>query len=445
MKFKNRLIIVFILTLIPLTGFSSTEYLFPQPPDTISASYEGGPFSMVLNPVFSDTSGKSFFAYRYFAYNEGDKANHFLGFSLFGLSFMYSRYNEIYRSDTDIHSDSSSDLYYINKGFFLANTFGFGAGYTFSRSNNKDYDDYKAFNAGFLLRPSQYISFGFTMQDIKGEYSGGDINRRDTYSISIRPYFQNITLSMDGSKLSSEKFTDMAYSFSGNIKFPNDIELTGKVDTDKNLQFALSIPLFFRTRYPSSMVIDGYASSFKNSKADYSSAGISYSIARNTKAKEFHGTHNLLHIKFDRPIKEVERPSFFAERSPVFTELLSAIINAGDDRTMEGLLIEIDRVNFGMAQIQEIREEILKVKLRGKKVYAVLNYPGNKEYYMASAADKIYFTPNTPFYLTGLSAQIYFFKGILDKAGIEFESVRFGKYKSLNEPLTRESISPEFR
>ncbi len=445
MKFNSILLIAIILTLMPLTSISASEEIFPLPPDAISASYEGGPFSMVLNPVFSDTSGKSSFAYRYFSYNEGERANHFLGFNLFGLSFMYSRYNEIYSSETDGYTDSASDLYYINKGFFIANTFGFGGGYSFSKSNNKDFDRYKAFNAGFILRPSQYISFGFTMRDMKGEYSGGDIYRRDTWSISIRPYFQNITLSMDGSKLSNEKFEDMDYSFSGNIKFFNDMELTGKIDTDKNIQFALSIPLFFRTKYPSSMVIDGYASSFENSRGDYRSAGFSYSIARNTKAKEFHGTHNLLHIKFDRPIKEVERPAFFAEKNPVFTELLSAIINAGDDRTIEGLFIEIDRVHFGMAQIQEIRDEILKIKSRGKKIYAVLNYPGNKEYYLASTADTIYFTPNSPFHLTGLSAQVYFFKGILDKAGIEYESVRFGKYKSLNEPLTRGSMSPEFR
>lgn len=445
MKFILKILLVYIIIFSSLTGLFAEENLFPLPPDAISASYEGGPFSMVLNPVFSDTAGKSFFAYRYFAYNQKNNPNHFLGFNIFGLSFMYSRYNNIYSNSMGQYIDSNTNLFHINKGFFFGNTFGFGAGYTFSKGDNYFFDEYSAFNAGFLLRPSRFFSFAFTMHDINGKYSEGRLKRRDTYSLSLHPYFQNITLSADGSKLSNEKFNDMDYTFSGSIKLPNDMELTGKIDTDKNLQFALSIPFFFRTKYPSSMVIDGYGSSFQNSRANYYSAGISYSIARNTKAKEFYSTDNLLYIKFDRPIKEVERPVFFSKKNPVFTELLSAIINAGDDRTIKGLFIEIDQVPFGIAQIQEIRNEILKIKEQGKKVYAVINYPGNKEYYLASTADKIYFTPNSPFYLTGLSAQVYFFKGLLDKAGIEYESISFGKYKSLNESATRETMSPEFR
>ncbi|MFA5519367.1 MAG: signal peptide peptidase SppA, partial [Spirochaetota bacterium] len=261
----------------------------------------------------------------------------------------------------------------------------------------------------------------------------------------LHPYFQNITLSADGTKLSNEKFKDMDYAFSGNIKLPNDMELTGKIDTDKNIQFALTIPFFFRSKNSHSIMIDGYGSSFKNSRLNYYSAGISYSFARNAKAKEFYSANNLLYIKFDQPIKEVERTFFLSKKNPVFTELLGTIVNAGNDNTIQGLFIEIEQVPFGMAQIQEIRNEILKIKAQGKKVYALMNYPGNKEYYLASTADKIYFTPNSPFYLTGLKAQVYFFKGLLDKAGIEYESISFGKYKSLNESAIRETMSPEFR
>lgn len=439
-----RTALLFIIIFSPITSLFSKEALFPIPPDAISASYETGPFSMVLNPVFSDTVGKSYFAYRYFAYNQKDNPNHFLGFNAFGFSFMYSRYNNIYSNNMDQYIDANTNLFHLNKGFFFGNTFGFGAGYTFSKSDNHFFDDYSAFNAGFLLRPSRFLSFAFTMHDINGKHSKGSINRRDTYSISLRPYFQNITLSADGSKLSNEKFKDMDYAFSGSIKLPNDMELTGKIDTDKNIQFALAIPFFIRTNHPHSMMIDGYGSFLENSRANYYSAGVSYSFARNTKAKEFYST-NLLYIKFDSPIKEVEKSAFFSKKNPVFTELLGAIINAGDDNTIKGLFIEIDQVSFGMAQIQEIRNEILRIKEQGKKVYAQLNYSGNKEYYLASTADKIYFTPNSPFYLTGLSAQVYFFKGLLDKAGIEYESISFGKYKSLNESATRETMSPEFR
>jgi len=81
----------------------------------------------------------------------------------------------------------------------------------------------------------------------------------------------------------------------------------------------------------------------------------------------------------------------------------------------------------------------------GKKVYAVMTEPGNAAYYLATAADKIYFTPNSPFFLTGLSAQVYFFKGLMDNVGVRFEPVNRGRYKSFSDPFTREHMSDEFR
>jgi protease-4 len=71
--------------------------------------------------------------------------------------------------------------------------------------------------------------------------------------------------------------------------------------------------------------------------------------------------------------------------------------------------------------------------------------PGNREYYLACAADRIFFTPNSPFTLTGLAARVYFFKGLMDKIGVEFESFRSGAYKSFNEVFTREHMSDAFR
>ena len=47
--------------------------------------------------------------------------------------------------------------------------------------------------------------------------------------------------------------------------------------------------------------------------------------------------------------------------------------------------------------------------------------------------------------LTGLQAQLTFFKGLLDKLGIEAESSRSATTKAAAEPLTRTEMSPEFR
>jgi protease-4 len=93
--------------------------------------------------------------------------------------------------------------------------------------------------------------------------------------------------------------------------------------------------------------------------------------------------------------------------------------------------------------MQELREEIGRFRKNGKQVYALLNYTGNKEYYLATSADKIYFTPNSTFTITGFKMQIYFLKGLMDRAGVKYESVSKGKYKSFNETFTRTGMSPD--
>jgi len=64
---------------------------------------------------------------------------------------------------------------------------------------------------------------------------------------------------------------------------------------------------------------------------------------------------------------------------------------------------------------------------------------------LASVADSLYLTPEGEIQFTGLSAQIMFFKTILEKVGIEPEIIRHGKFKSAIEPFMLDSISPANR
>jgi protease-4 len=118
---------------------------------------------------------------------------------------------------------------------------------------------------------------------------------------------------------------------------------------------------------------------------------------------------------------------------------------ASADKCISSIILDIDNVSLGLAQMQELREGILKFRKSGKQVYALMNYTGNKEYYLALAADKIYFTPNSTFAITGLKMQVYFLKGLMDRAGVKYESVSRGKYKSFNEAFTRTDMSPAAR
>ena len=71
--------------------------------------------------------------------------------------------------------------------------------------------------------------------------------------------------------------------------------------------------------------------------------------------------------------------------------------------------------------------------------------PRAREYYIATAADRIYLGPEDPLYLKGMRAEIMYFKKTLDKLGVSVEVEHAGKYKDFGDMFTRPDMSPETR
>ncbi len=62
-------------------------------------------------------------------------------------------------------------------------------------------------------------------------------------------------------------------------------------------------------------------------------------------------------------------------------------------------------------------------------------------YYIASAADKVYLNPQGALEFKGFSSELMFFKGALEKIGVEAQIIRVGNYKSAVEPFTNDKMS----
>src|SRR6059036_46358 len=81
-------------------------------------------------------------------------------------------------------------------------------------------------------------------------------------------------------------------------------------------------------------------------------------------------------------------------------------------------------------KVQEIRDAILEFKKSGKPVYAYVDYGGDREYYLATAADKVFLMPSAPLDLTGVATYELFLRGTLDKIGVYPDLHRIGDYKT---------------
>jgi protease-4 len=138
--------------------------------------------------------------------------------------------------------------------------------------------------------------------------------------------------------------------------------------------------------------------------------------------------------------------SSFATSATGLDEILNCIKFAADDPKIKGISIEITPpVSAGLATLKEIRTALEDFKNSGKFIYAYSESFSQGAYYMASVADKIFMSNYGHVDLRGLSFQLMFYKGLIDKLDIDVDIIRHGTFKSAVEPFMLDKMSPENR
>ncbi len=124
-----------------------------------------------------------------------------------------------------------------------------------------------------------------------------------------------------------------------------------------------------------------------------------------------------------------------------FTSLLTQLRKAKVDSRINGVLLDINFPQIGWGKAEELRDAIKDFRASGKPIYSYMEIGMNKEYYIAAATEKIYMPPSGDLYINGFAAQAMFYKGSLDKLGIEAEVIQRGpKYKSAPDQYTKKTM-----
>jgi protease-4 len=142
----------------------------------------------------------------------------------------------------------------------------------------------------------------------------------------------------------------------------------------------------------------------------------------------------------DDPMRRV-----FGGDDSSLTQLLTQIKKAKVDKRISAILLEIDFSGAGWGKADEIRDAIADFRTSGKPAYAYLELGMNKEYYIATSCEKIFVPPSGDLFINGLAAEVMFFRGSLDKLGIEPDVFKIGAYKNAPDQFTRKEMSPEHR
>ncbi|HUQ93081.1 MAG TPA: signal peptide peptidase SppA, partial [Bryobacteraceae bacterium] len=146
-----------------------------------------------------------------------------------------------------------------------------------------------------------------------------------------------------------------------------------------------------------------------------------------------------------------------AEREPVDLSLLGAeppwttlrlwetLRKAAADPRIAAVLLMPEKPGAGWAKLAEIRGALLAFRKTGKPVVAFLRGPNSRDFYLATAANRIAISPGDWVDVKGLRAELLYARGTLDKLGIlpEFEAI--GRYKDGADILTRPAPTAETR
>lgn len=147
----------------------------------------------------------------------------------------------------------------------------------------------------------------------------------------------------------------------------------------------------------------------------------------------------------ERAPVEFPLPFLNQEQHLTVAETWQMLRNAAADSRIKALVLEPRGLSVGWAKLEEIRDDILAFKKSGKPVYAYLRSAGTHEYYLASAADRVFMSPEDELDVKGLRTELFFAKNTLDKLGVSLEFQHVGKYKDAPDMFTKTSSSPETR
>ncbi len=137
---------------------------------------------------------------------------------------------------------------------------------------------------------------------------------------------------------------------------------------------------------------------------------------------------------------------FRGVKAPTVRSIVDSLHKAKVDARVRAVLLKptgFDSPFWG--KVQEIREAVLDFRKSGKPIYAYLEYGGDREYYLATAADKVFLMPSASLDLEGVATYELFLRGTLDKIGAYPDLHHIGDYKTYTNTFTEKGFTPAHR
>jgi protease-4 len=153
-------------------------------------------------------------------------------------------------------------------------------------------------------------------------------------------------------------------------------------------------------------------------------------------------TVKIAHIKLSGGVEERPAPDDpFGSSHENLKAKLDRIHKAKADKEVKALYLELDDSGLGWGQLDEVCQAIQDFRASGKKAYAYVEGGDPHDYLLAVCCDEVCIPEQSSLMLTGLRAEVTFYKDLFEKIGVKADFVQMGDFKGAAEPYTRNKLS----
>ncbi len=347
-------------------------------------------------------------------------------------------------------SDDAVDTYIVGLALGDTRKWSIGFDHRWLRSQFGDEEEATTWDAGLMIRPTNYLSIGGVVRNLSepqfgaaAEAAGRDdgcseCETRMTYAagLAVRPMGNRLTLMADASMPRDTEIEDAVLTAGAEAEIMNGLVLRGSIQTypdgdDRDEE--VSVGLWFNTTH-----VGAGASlrTFEPAVEDIMTYGLSTSTERmRTSVK---GQGGVAEIEIGGQLSADDTGwSLLGDSTTSARRIARDIRTAAEDSSIECILLRIRPISPGFiggpsALAQEIRNEVVRARgKQGKKVLAYLEYGATAaDYHIASAANVIMMNPSAM--VEGISnfTTVMRYTGTTEKIGIEWDYMSAGKYKS---------------
>jgi protease-4 len=149
------------------------------------------------------------------------------------------------------------------------------------------------------------------------------------------------------------------------------------------------------------------------------------------------------HIKLSGSMEEkpLTEDPLLGALGETFKTRLDRIRKAAKDKEIQALYLEINGLGVGWGKMEELCRAVADFRKTGKKAYAYVESGMAKDYLLGLSCDDLCLPETGWLLLTGVRAEVSFYKDLFDKIGVKADFLQFKEYKGAAEPFTRNSLS----